>query len=309
MQTYTLREATLLLGLSRSVIARLVESGFVTPERGPRREYRFSFQDMVLLRTAQGLQAARITPRRIVSSLRRLRERLPEHLPLSGLRIGAVGSEVVVRDGGTPWDADSGQLLFDFELPAGDGPHASATVRTLGPRSRPGVSPQARDRAPPPEAAKGTADIDGDAADTADRWFDRAVQLEASDASAAEAAYRRAIEAAPRHADAYLNLGVLLGELGRHAEAVSLYRQGLAAGIGSALLLFNLAVALEDLDQPAAAATSYEQCLALEPSMADAHFNLARLHDLQGRARQAIRHYSAYRRLKGSGAPRGPRGR
>lgn len=309
MQTYTLREAALLLGLSRSVITRLVDSGFVTPERGPSREYRFSFQDLVLLRTAQGLKAAQITPRRIVSSLRRLREQLPEHLPLSGLRIGAIGNEVVVRDGGTPWHADSGQLLFDFELPAGDGPRVSASVRTLGPRLRPGVSTADPAPAPVPDTSIAAAANEADTAATADRWFHRAAQLEAGDAAAAEAAYRRAIAAAPQHADAYLNLGVLLGEQGRHAEAVALYRRGLKAGIGSALLHFNLAVALEDLHQPTAAAAAYEQCLALEPSMADAHFNLARLHDLQGQARLAIRHYSAYRRLKGSGAPRGPRGR
>jgi len=309
MRTYTLREAALLLGLSRSVITRLVDSGFVTPARGPRREYRFSFQDMVLLRTAQGLQAAQIAPRRIVQSLRRLRERLPENLPLSGLRIGAVGNEVVVRDGGTPWHADSGQLLFDFDLPAGNGPRASATVRMLGSRPRPGVSTADPAPAPVPDTSNATAANEADSAAAAERWFHRAVQLEARDAPAAEAAYRRAIAAAPRHADAYLNLGVLLGEQGRHAEAVSLYRQGLKAGIGSALLHFNLAVALEDLHQPTAAAAAYEQCLVLEPSMADAHFNLARLHDLHGQERQAIRHYSAYRRLKGSGVPRGPRGR
>jgi len=41
-----------MLGLSRSAIVRLVESGFVKPGRGPRRAYVFSFQDVVLLRTA-----------------------------------------------------------------------------------------------------------------------------------------------------------------------------------------------------------------------------------------------------------------
>lgn len=298
MQTYTLRDAAGLLGLSRSVILRLVASGYVKPGRGPRREYRFSFPDMVLLRAAQGLQAAQIPSRHIVRSLRRLREHLPEQMPLTGLRIAAVGNEVVVRDGGAPWQADSGQLLFDFDPPANDGPRASASVSKLERRPLPGAAPEA-----PPASS---APLEADGAATADRCFQRAVRLEAHDSTAAEAAYRCAIAAAPRHADAHLNLGVLLGDQQRHAEAVALYRQGLDSGIESALLHFNLAVALEDLGQPAAAAAAYEQCLALDPTMADAHFNLARLHDLNGRARQAIRHYSAYRRLKGS---RGPQGR
>ena len=36
----------------------LVEAGFVTPGRGPRNSLRFSFQDLIVLRTAQALAAA-----------------------------------------------------------------------------------------------------------------------------------------------------------------------------------------------------------------------------------------------------------
>jgi tetratricopeptide (TPR) repeat protein len=131
-----------------------------------------------------------------------------------------------------------------------------------------------------------------------DAWFQRAVQLEASDPTAAEAAYRHAIAAAPKRVDAYLNLGVLLGEAGRHAEAASVARLGIGRCAPEPLLHYNLAVALEDAKQPEAAVAAYEGCLALDPGMADAHFNLARLHDQLGRAKHAIRHYSAYRRLR-----------
>ncbi len=64
-------------------------------------------------------------------SLRSLRERLPEQMPLAGLRIAAVGDEVVVRDGGTPWQADSGQLLFDFDAPAQPAGASSGTVTVV----------------------------------------------------------------------------------------------------------------------------------------------------------------------------------
>ena len=70
----------------------------------------------MLLRTAQGLQAARIPPRKILRSLRRLKAALPRELPLSGLRITAVGNDIAVRNGGTQWEAESGQLLMDFEV-------------------------------------------------------------------------------------------------------------------------------------------------------------------------------------------------
>ena len=55
---YTIRSIQEMLGLSRGVIAGLIAAGFVAPSRGPRNEYRFTFQDVVLLRTAVELQAA-----------------------------------------------------------------------------------------------------------------------------------------------------------------------------------------------------------------------------------------------------------
>ena len=42
---------------------------------------------------------------------------------------------------------------------------------------------------------------------------------------------------------------------------------------------------------------AYEASLRGEPSFADAHYNLALLHESLGRAQDAIRHMSQYRRL------------
>jgi len=262
---YTLRDVATRLGLSRWMVRGLIAQGFVKPRRGARGEYRFGFQDMVLLRTAVGLRAARIAPRRILRSLARLREQLPQSAQLSGLRIAAIGNDVVVRAGDAPWQAESGQLVFDFEVPAAG---ATPAVRALRAETN---------------------------------WFLRGVELEARDPKAAMAAYRRAIAAHPDRADAYLNLGVLLGDAGRHAEAAALYREGLVHNPREALLHFNLAVALEDAGDAAGALASYAHCLALDPALADAHFNAARLFDRMGDKKRAIRHYSAYKRLAGPG--------
>ena len=84
-----------MLGLSRSAIVRLIEMGFVKPKRGPRQAYLFSFQDVVLLRTAYELRTASIPMAKILRSLRRLKD-LPAEAPLSGLRITAVGNDIAV---------------------------------------------------------------------------------------------------------------------------------------------------------------------------------------------------------------------
>jgi tetratricopeptide (TPR) repeat protein len=268
METYTLRGIESMLGISKAVIGSLVAAGFVTPSRGQRNEYRFTFQDVVLLRTAYGLRQAHIPPRKILRSLRQLKATLPREMPLSGLRISAVGNEVAVQEGAARRDVESGQWLFDFEV------RPTGGTLDFPARDDAAVMPSAED------------------------WFQRGNALEARSKAAAEAAYRRAIELAPDYADPYLNLGAMLCDSGRCAEAVELYRAAVQRAPAEALLHFNLAVALEDLARNDEALASYEACLRLAPKLADAHYNAARLHELSGHRSQAIRHYSEYRRLQ-----------
>ncbi|MBO9515436.1 MAG: tetratricopeptide repeat protein [Variovorax sp.] len=258
-----------MLGLSRSAIAGLIANGFVSPARGPRNALRFSFRDVVLLRTAHDLQAADIPTRKILRALQRLKATLPEELPLTGLRITAVGSSIAVRDRESQWEAETGQLLMDFDVAATRG--AVAFVD----RRRDAVAPA-----------------------SADALFEQAEALEATDPGAAEAAYRQVLAQAPDHADAYLNLGAMLCESGRPAEAAALCDDALRRLPDVPLLHFNRAVALEDLGRPGDAIQSYERCLRLDPAVGDAHFNAGRLHDQLGHRREAIRHFSAYRRLQ-----------
>src|SRR5437762_689533 len=67
-----------------------------------------------------------------------------------------------------------------------------------------------------------------------------------------------------------------------------------------ATLLFNLAVLQEDLRQPQHAIDSYRAALDADPDLADAHFNLARLCEASGLKREAVRHWSAFRKLTGA---------
>ena len=112
---YGVREVSKLLRMPRGTIQGLVRAGFVTPARGPRNAWVFSFQDLIVLRTAQALAAAQVPARRMMKALKALRRHLPDAMPLSGLSIGAVGDRVVVKEGTTRWQAESGQYLLAFE--------------------------------------------------------------------------------------------------------------------------------------------------------------------------------------------------
>ena len=77
MKGYATRDVAKLLGLSPSQVRAFARGGFLAPDRGPGGELRFSFPDLVLLRAAQGLAAARIPARRIRRALRELKAQLP----------------------------------------------------------------------------------------------------------------------------------------------------------------------------------------------------------------------------------------
>jgi len=272
--TFTLRRVQAMLGLSRTVVSGLISAGFVAPSRGPRNEHRFTFQDLMLLRTAYALQASKIPPRKILRSLARLKASLPATLPLTGLRITAVGADVAVRDRNGHWAADSGQLLMDFEVAPAQGGNSVAFLE-----HRP-------------------APVEPDGDDDADSWFQRGEALETSDPSGAERAYQEALARRPEFTEAYLNLGAMWCEAGRFDEAVELYEHALALCPPSALVYYNRAVALEDQRRPHEAVASYERALELDPALADAHYNIGRLQEMLGDARGALRHFSAYRRLQ-----------
>ena len=264
MQKYGVREVQKLLRLPRSTLRALISAGFVSPERGPGRALRFSFQDLIALRTAQALAAANVPPRRITQSIKALRRRLPESMPLSGLSIGAVADRVIVREGASRWQAESGQYLLGFE---GDPATGSLSVFERAPKAR-------------------------------EPWFERAGALEESDSVAAIDAYRRAIADEPSHVEARINLGRLLHNTGRLAQAESVYREAIAACGHDPLLLFNFGVLLDDLKRKEDAAAAYEEALRADPSFADCLYNLALLCEELGRQRDAIRHMARYRKLR-----------
>lgn len=273
MNSYRLADVARLLDLPPSAIRSLVARGFVRPARGPRREYRFSFQDLILLRTARALLGARISQRRISRSLGELRRRLPQSVPLTGLSICAAGDRVVVRTGAQRWQADSGQYLLELDVTLTGDEVRVATVRPQRPSA--------------PESAQ--------------QWFERGLAAEESDPRAAAEAYAACTALDASHAAAHINLGRLLHETGRIAEAERVYREGVACCAADATLLFNLAVLLEDTGRWEAAAAMYQEALTADPDFRDAHFNLARLYQRLRKPQHAIRHLSRYRKLAVAG--------
>ena len=121
MHEYSVADVERLIGLSRGMVRAMIRQRFVAPRRGRRREYRFSFQDLIVLRAAKALTNTRLSARRITRSLRELRRHLPEEAPLAGLSLRAVGDAVSVREGPAEWDSGSGQYLLALDVSVRNG--------------------------------------------------------------------------------------------------------------------------------------------------------------------------------------------
>ena len=271
MTGYATREVAQALGLSAAQVRSYVRVGLLSPARAPRGHFRFSFPDLVFLRTAKSLLDARIPARRVRRVLARLVQELPDSGRVTELRIQADGARIIVADGSSRWQPESGQRLLDFD----------ATLAA---------------RVAPHPAADDAPELRSEALG-ADRWYALAMDLEEREPEGAAEAYERALVLDPGHADAHVNLGRLLHERGDAASAEEHYRFAMAARPADATAAFNLGVALQDLARDREALAAYERAIALDPDDADAHFNAAAVSERLGDSAAALRHWTGYRRL------------
>jgi tetratricopeptide (TPR) repeat protein len=274
--TFKTTQVARIVGVPPERVRSWVRAGMCQPARRGR-ILEFSFQDLVLLRTACGLLQQRVPPYRVRRALRELTRQLPAERPLSALRFCAEGREVVVRDGRVAWQPESGQTVFLFEV--GDLARCSGTLVRAD-----------QHRAASEQAAAENQDPAAD-------WFERALAVEDDDPQQACLWYRKALDLNPELADAYVNLGRLIHEAGDAVEAVRLYHQALKRVPSDAVGHYNLALAFEDLRKQAAAARHYRHAIRTEPGFADAHFNLARVLEKLGRKDEASWHFLVYSKL------------
>jgi tetratricopeptide (TPR) repeat protein len=280
MHAYDTKDLERLFGLPASAVRALARAGNIQPVRRSGRLH-YSFHDLVVLRTASALRAAKISSQRINKTLQELRSALPEGSALNKISLTALGNRIAIREGQTLRESESGQYALALEIVEEKG--------RLHVISR-------QDAAPTAAAAAAAGNL---AADSADRHYARALDLEDGSPQAAQKAYELCLKADPDHLEARINLGRLLHLAGRLTEAERVYRVGAKA---DPFIAFNLAVVLEDLEREPDAILAYREALALDPQFADAHFNLARLYERAKDPKASLRHLLAYRRMMDQGA-------
>lgn len=243
------------------------------PRKDGHGRWRYSFQDLAVLRTAGQLLEAKVSVNRVTRTLNLLRDQLPAGRPLSAVRLVVMGERVIVRDRLASWEPESGQGALNFDVQAMSQPVAPE----LPLRSRTAFEQRS---------------------DNVEDLYETALDLElAGRLDAARETYEAVLHRYPKLVGARINLGRLLHAAGRLGEAEAHYRDALALKPNNALAAFNLGVALEDQGKADAAVEAYRAALAADEDHADAHYNLSRLLEAQGDLQSALRHLSRFRRL------------
>ena len=98
-------------------------------------------------------------------------------------------------------------------------------------------------------------------------------------------------ELAPGDAGILNNLGNLLFEADRHAEAEAAYRSVLAIDADRPDVCNNLGVLYRAMRRPVDAEAAYKRALELAPGFADAHHNLGNLYEDLGRIDEAVQRF------------------
>lgn len=269
MKLFTTGEVAKILDLPGARVRSFVRAGFLAPSRGRRRQLEFTFQDLLLLKTAKGLLNSRVPPKNMIRMLSSLKRQLPDDRHLATVKIYADGRRIVVWDGSARWQPDSGQFVFNFD--------ANDIAQRVN-ISRPVAKPSKEKL-------------------TAEHWFNLAVELENSSTEDARQAYHQALELEPKMADAHLNLGRLYHDAKQWEKAEAHYRSAAEHAAEDPTPLFNVGVLLEDLKRFQEAIRAYTQALKRDPSFADAHCNLGLLFESMGDKARAIAHLRAARKL------------
>ena len=164
----------------------------------------YGFRELVALRTLERLRRARVAPAQIRRALAALAEKL-RHIedPLTQLKLYADGKKIRVEVEGRAMEAESGQLLLDFD--------PVELNRLLEFRGR----------------DNGQAERDKKA--EAERWFQRGLELEQTGGPAEEVieAYKKSLELDPRSAGALVNLGTIYFNARDWKQAERYYLQAL----------------------------------------------------------------------------------
>lgn len=262
LQTFSTRAAARILAISPDRIRYWVRRRLLKPALTRGRRFQFAFHDLLVMRLTKDLIPTRHHLRPVRRCFERLGQMLDPRRPVTSLKVLDEDGRIVVRDGGVKFEADSGQLMLNFD-----------------------VARSARRVAAGAEPDKVRGMLEG------------AEALAPSDPGRAIRLLTMIVKSEPGHLQARLRLGALLQERADSSGALRQFLNAAAIAPDRADVHLKLGELYRALDDPQRALRSFERALALGADSLEAHRNLAELYEAAGRKRDALRHLSALHRL------------
>jgi len=267
-QSFTREAARRLLKVSEKQLKSWEQQKLVQPA------VNYGFRELLGLRTLIKLRHSKVPPRQIRLALQALIKKLRGvEDPLTELKLYAHGKKIRVELEGHSMDAESGQLLLDFD------PAELSRLLEFRPKENPRAEREQRQ--------------------TAEHWFQRGLDLEATGAPAPQAieAYCKAIELDPGSAGALVNLGTIYFNARDFTLAERYYVLATEADPEYALAHFDLGNLCDERGDRGRALEHYQAALRIAPNYADAHYNVALLYQSAQQPMKAVRHWMAYLKL------------
>jgi DNA-binding transcriptional MerR regulator len=263
--SYSFKEVSKLFGIAEKRLRYWDKSGLLSPSGHNGRRRCFTFQDLIGLRSVKTLLDNGISLQRTRRIVGKLKEALPKSAqPLGKLRIMADAKTVVVADAERNFEADTGQLLLDFDVKSfekevvSEFPDKSADERVL----------------------------------SAYEWYLEGCRLDETEET---------LSLAATLANAYTNLGNLLYRTGSVEDAKALYRKATEVDVNQPEAHYNLGFLEFEADRLETAKQSFEKAVELDNTFADAHFNLAITLYRLGETAEAKRRLETYLSLEPTG--------
>ena len=267
-QAFSRKETLRLLKISEAQLKGWERQKLVAPSSA------YGFTELLALRTLVQLRKSRVPSAQIRRALVALAAKLRGiHDPLTQLKIYADGKRIRVDVEGRAMEAESGQLILNFD--------ERELSHLLEFRKQDTAGAERERRA------------------TAERWFQRGLELEQTGAPVEEIveAYKSALEFDPQSAGALVNLGTIHFNAHDWKDAERYYREALQADPEYALAHFDLANLYDERGDRNKALEHYLAALRISPNYADAHYNLALLYQGSDQHMKAVRHWTEYLKL------------
>lgn len=262
VETFSTRTAARILAVSPDRIRYWVRRKLISPATLRGRNFRFGFNDLLVMRLAKDLLRSRRHLEPIQMCFARLRELFDRERPVTALKLINDEGRIVVRDGNLLIDTQTGQLVFDFR-----------------PNREPGKV----------EESFGPARVR--------ERFEEARKMADTDPLKALTIYSELVGRDPANFEAHMRLGSLLEREGDLGGALRHLLGAAAIAPANAEVHLKLGLVYRRRGDSSSALKSFLRAIDCDPSSVDAHRNAAELYEALGRRREAQKHMATIHRL------------